>query len=47
MKCNCLKCGYTWESRAEKPRACPACKMYRWDEPKAVKKGRKAKAEVK
>lgn len=28
MKCKCSKCGYEWESRIEKPKACPLCKQY-------------------
>lgn len=26
MKCVCKKCGYEWESRVERPKACPECK---------------------
>jgi predicted Zn-ribbon and HTH transcriptional regulator len=40
MKCKCKKCGHEWDSRAKKPRACPACKAYSWD------KGKKKKKEV-
>jgi len=33
MKCKCSKCGYVWLSRIEqKPKACPKCKRYNWDE---------------
>ena len=28
MKVQCAKCGYTWESRVENPKACPFCKQY-------------------
>lgn len=27
---NCLVCGHTWESRVERPVACPCCKSYKW-----------------
>lgn len=29
-KCECKKCGYTWESKKDNPKACPKCKSYRW-----------------
>lgn len=28
MKAKCKYCGYEWESRIRKPKACPACKRY-------------------
>lgn len=28
MKSKCKYCGYDWESRKRKPKACPACKRY-------------------
>lgn len=38
MKCICVRCGHGWESRiAEKPRACPSCKSYKWETPKKDK----------
>lgn len=27
----CLRCGYQWEGRVEKPKNCPHCKAARWD----------------
>jgi len=31
----CKKCGHEWTPRIEnKPRACPGCKNYKWDEEK-------------
>lgn len=35
MKFKCFRCGHQWESRVEKPSACPACKSYKWQTPKA------------
>ncbi len=33
--CRCVRCGYVWTPRVEgRPRGCPACKSYRWDEAK-------------
>jgi predicted Zn-ribbon and HTH transcriptional regulator len=29
--CECVKCGYKWSSKKEKPKSCPACKSYRWE----------------
>ena len=34
MKCKCKVCGYHWESRKDKPKACPACKRYDWNREK-------------
>ncbi len=34
MKCECLQCGYEWESRVEKPLVCPRCKRYDWKKKK-------------
>ena len=31
MKCTCKRCGYTWESRTDKPKSCPNCKQNRWE----------------
>ena len=28
MKNKCKYCGYEWEGRKKKPKACPACKRY-------------------
>ncbi len=28
----CLRCGYTWIPREEKPKQCPNCKSPKWDE---------------
>lgn len=30
-KYECAKCGLMWESRVPKPRACPRCKRYEYD----------------
>ena len=31
----CKRCGHEWEPRGEKkPKACPKCKRYDWDEQK-------------
>lgn len=30
-KLTCLRCGFTWTPRTDKPAACPACKSYRWN----------------
>lgn len=27
----CLKCGFEWMSRVEKPKQCPRCKQYGWN----------------
>jgi len=27
----CLKCGYEWEGKKEKPKSCPKCKRYDWN----------------
>jgi len=26
----CQRCAYLWKSRVKTPKACPACKSYRW-----------------
>lgn len=34
----CLRCGHSWLQRTQNtPRMCPACKSYKWQEPKAEK----------
>ena len=40
MKLICNQCGYRWPTRKEqgKPKSCPACKRYDWQEPKKLKK---------
>lgn len=30
----CLRCGYIWPRRVIKPKACPKCKNYDWQNPK-------------
>jgi len=30
-KCTCLRCGYQWEPKVDKPKNCPHCKSPRWD----------------
>ena len=33
MKRKCLKCKYEWDSHGrKKPKCCPACKSYTWDQ---------------
>lgn len=29
----CLRCGWKWESKLERPASCPMCKQYKWDKP--------------
>jgi DNA-directed RNA polymerase subunit RPC12/RpoP len=31
MTYKCLRCGHHWESRTDKPKACPRCKSYKFD----------------
>lgn len=31
-KCN--RCGYEWLAKAIRPKSCPSCKSYEWNEPK-------------
>lgn len=33
-QCNCLRCGYTWIPRTEKPKACPSCQSRIWAKPR-------------
>jgi predicted Zn-ribbon and HTH transcriptional regulator len=33
----CIRCGYEWLSRVEKPTACPKCKSYYWNKERVVK----------
>ena len=30
-KGECKVCGYEWENRVEKPKQCPKCKRYDWE----------------
>lgn len=32
-ECVCLRCGYRWINRVERPKACPDCKSRSWDVP--------------
>ena len=32
MNNKCLKCGYSWVSKKQSPKACPKCKSYKWNE---------------
>lgn len=32
-ECTCTHCGYVWHSRVKRPKSCPKCRSYRWDEP--------------
>ena len=36
MKTKCKRCGHEWLSRVEKPRQCPRCRSYRWNEDKSM-----------
>jgi len=37
-KCICKRCGYEWEPRGNgKPKSCPYCHSYKWDEEKGKK----------
>ena len=29
-KMTCKRCGWSWQSRAALPKACPKCKSYEW-----------------
>lgn len=31
--CECLRCGWIWISRVEKPKRCPGCQSTRWKIP--------------
>lgn len=37
----CLRCGHEWDSRVAKPKECPHCKSYKWDQP--IRPRRKAR----
>lgn len=30
--CNCIKCGYSWNSTVKTPKRCPNCGSYHWNE---------------
>lgn len=30
----CKRCGYQWKSELKRPKTCPRCKSYFWDEEK-------------
>ena len=30
----CLRCGHSWESRLVRPKVCPRCKSYVFDQPR-------------
>ena len=32
MKNKCKHCNYEWDARVEKPKQCPRCKRYNWEE---------------
>ncbi|MEO0282245.1 MAG: hypothetical protein ABIN05_07875 [candidate division WOR-3 bacterium] len=34
----CLRCEYTWESLLKRPKTCPKCKSYTWDEERKRRK---------
>ena len=31
MECKCKVCGYKWNSKVNKPKCCPKCKRYDWN----------------
>jgi len=31
MLCECVRCGYEWNSKDGEPVSCPKCKSYRWN----------------
>ena len=33
-KTECLRCGHKWWPRTAKPKECPACKSYKYENPK-------------
>jgi hypothetical protein len=36
----CLRCGHEWEARMlQSPKACPACKSYKWNVHRDIKSG--------
>jgi len=36
----CKRCGYEWDSRKEKPKSCPNCKRYDWNNDKIIKESK-------
>lgn len=30
--CKCKKCGFVWKSVVDKPKVCPRCKSYKYEE---------------
>lgn len=41
--CHCQRCQYVWPTRAGfKPKVCPRCKSYSWDQPYKRTPGNKA-----
>ena len=34
MNCKCKRCKYEWDSNIDKPKVCPKCKRYDWDDDK-------------
>jgi rubrerythrin len=43
----CLRCGYSWVPRKEKPVSCPECKTRKWDTEKPKKYQEAEEGEVK
>lgn len=41
MECTCKRCGKTWNARVDKPKQCPYCKRYDWNEDKTKKEENK------
>jgi hypothetical protein len=39
-KSKCIKCGYEWISRVEKPKACPSCKQYQRERTNTIRDSR-------
>ena len=33
-KCECLRCGYKWQSEIGQPRKCAKCRSYLWNKPR-------------
>lgn len=41
QKGKCLRCGYEWIFRVEKPKRCPQCISPKWTVPKEKREGKK------
>lgn len=38
--CHCLRCGYDWTKRVDKPSRCPKCTQPKWDTAARVPKSK-------